>query len=258
MSGDSQTGFKDHFSQKAKAYSQFRPSYPRELFQWLAKQVPAHERAWDCATGSGQSAQGLAEFFFQVAATDASESQLTHARAHSRVRYSVGTAEKSGLETDSVDMITVAQAVHWFDLTAFYAEARRVARPHGVLALWSYGPHLSGVDAIDTLFKEYGFGIIGPYWPPETKRIQEGYRTLAFPFEELSPPALSLDVNWNLHELEGYLSSWSASQRYFAANGTDPFDLVRERLLAAWGNPDVPRLLRSPLAVRAGRIHKAP
>ena len=244
--------FKDHFSDLAARYAACRPDYPPELFAYLARVSPSHRVAWDCATGSGQAALGIAEHFARVVATDASAAQLTHARPHPRVEYRVAPAEASGLEAASVDLITVAQALHWFDLDAFYAEAVRVLVPGGVLAVWTYGAVLLDDPALDAAVQRFAVETVGPYWPPERRLVDEGYRTIAFPFRELAPPALTLEQRWTLAELAGYLRTWSATARYVAAHGRDPVAALEQELRTGWHDPQLPRAVRWPLALRVG------
>lgn len=162
-------GFTDHFGSVAGAYAHYRPTYPAPLFAWLAGMTPARQRAWDCATGTGQAAIGLAAHFTEVVATDASASQLAAARPHPGVHYRLAEAENSGLEADSLDLVTVAQAAHWFDRPRFFSEVERVLRPGGVLAVWSYGiPELEG-EGPDALLQHFYADIVGPYWPPRRR-----------------------------------------------------------------------------------------
>jgi SAM-dependent methyltransferase len=242
------------FATVAREYASFRPGYPPELFAWLARISPAREAAWDCGCGSGQASTALAGHFDVVYATDVAPEQIEAAKAHPRVRYSVAPAEHSGLSDQSVDLVTVAQALHWFDVTAFYAEARRVARPGAILAVWNY-PRPQFADAeLDRRFLEFYTDVVGPYWPPERRHIQSGYRTLPFPFEEIAAPPFGLDLRWNLEQVLGYVSSWSATTRYRKARGEDPVPLLRVSLGAAWARDDADVPLRIPLGLRAARL----
>ncbi len=244
--------FKDHFSQQAAAYSRYRPLYPQALFAYLADQVRQHDLAWDCGTGSGQTAWALTEFFTTVIATDPSERQLASAIAHSRIVYRAAAVEQSGLEAGTVDLITVAQALHWFDLDRFYAEVRRVLRPGGVLAVWCYG--LAQVTpAVDRVIKRLYSAIVGPYWPPERRQVETAYRDLPFPFAEWQPPEFAMTATWSLEQYLGYLGTWSAVQAYRRQQGGDPLALIRDELTRAWGDPALPRPIRWPLSVRLGR-----
>jgi ubiquinone/menaquinone biosynthesis C-methylase UbiE len=245
--------FKDHFSGHAGDYTRYRPSYPHALFAWLAAQVPQHERAWDCATGNGQAAVGLAEFFADVVATDASDSQIAAAKPHARVRYAVAPAECSGLAAHSLDLITVGQALHWFDFTAFYAEAARVLKPGGVLAAWSYGL-MQITPAVDAAVWRLYEPIAGSYWPPERRYVEEQYRTLPFPFPEIAAPKFAMEAQWTLEQLTGYLATWSAVQRYRKEQGGDPLELIVGELGAAWGDAETARKVVWPMFMRVGRM----
>jgi SAM-dependent methyltransferase len=244
--------FKDHFSTQAADYARFRPRYPDELFAFVGKTAPANELAWDCATGSGQAAVGLARSFQHVIATDASASQIKNAEAHSRVTYRVATAESSGLEAGSCDAITVAQALHWFEFDSFVREAKRVLKNDGVLVVSSY-LFLHATPQIDAIVNRYYHDIVGPYWPPERVLVERGLREFSFPFEEIAAPELRITMDWTLADVVGYLQTWSATQRYLAANGSNPLSLIESDLRAAWGDPASRRPVSWPLEVRAFR-----
>jgi SAM-dependent methyltransferase len=239
------------FSTVAREYASFRPGYPAELFAWLARAAPRRGAAWDCGCGSGQASVALAEHFAEVHATDVAPEQVAAAKPHPRVRYSVAPAERSGLPESSVDLVTVAQALHWFDVQAFYAEARRVARPGALLAVWNY-PRPQFADAeLDRRFLEFYGGVVGPYWPPERRHIEANYTTLAFPFEELPHPEFGLTLRWNLAQVLGYVSSWSATARYREARGDDPVPLLRASLQGAWPGEGAIVEIRMPIGLRA-------
>jgi SAM-dependent methyltransferase len=244
--------FKDHFSRQATDYARFRPQYPRVLFEFIAAAAPNNQLALDCATGNGQAAVALAEFFQKVIALDASEEQIASALPNDRVEYWVAPAESTGLPPHSVAAITVAQALHWFDLEAFYVEMRRVLQPHGLLAVWAYN-YLRISPPIDALVRYFHDETVGSFWPPERKLVGRGYRDLPFPFGEVETPAFQIEVQWSLAHLLGYLRTWSATQRFLAANQRDPVDLVAADLEQAWGNPAEEKLAIWPLTVRLGR-----
>ena len=244
--------FKDHFSAGASEYAQFRPGYPDALFAWLAAQCPANGLGWDVATGSGQAASGVARYFRQVVASDASAAQLANAQLHPAVEYRCEQAERSSLADGSVDLITVAQALHWFDLPRFLAEAQRVLRPGGVLAVWSYG-QLRGDAQIDDLLSHYYSDIVGPCWPPERRWLEQGYAGLDWPFATLAAPAFELSAEWTQAQLLGYLGTWSATREYCRRYGSDPRQLIAAGLASAWGEQPV-RLIRWPLALKVGRL----
>ncbi len=199
--------FHDHFSGFASRYADFRPHYPAELFDYLATLVPRHSLVWDCAAGNGQATYDLAERFDKVIATDASKEQIASARPHPRIEYRVAPAERSGLPEKSVGLITVAQAVHWFDLERFYAEARRVLSPGAVLAVWAYGVNEVEGDAVNQLVQDFYANTVGPYWPPERKLVEDGYRTIPFLFAEITAPAVRMEMRWTLEQLLGYFST---------------------------------------------------
>lgn len=244
--------FQDHFSALAADYASFRPHYPEVLFAWLAQQAPARNLAWDCATGSGQAALGLAAHFARVIATDASAEQIANARRNPRVDYAVAPAEDSGLAAQSVDLITVAQALHWFDLERFYAEVRRVLRPGGVLAVWTYNVLRTDNNAVNALVDHLYSEVLGPWWPLERRLVENGYRDLPFPFAELATPSFAMRTEWALPHLLGYLRTWSAVKRYREACGTDPVATIADALTAAAGACDRLRV-EWPLALRVGR-----
>jgi SAM-dependent methyltransferase len=244
----------DHFSRQAAGYAVYRPSYPAALFDYLASVAPARRRAWDCATGSGQAAEGLARLFDEVIATDASAAQIAHAHPHPRVEYHVAPAEASGIEAGTMDIATVAQAAHWLDLDAFYAEARRVLVADGVIALWSYGSASLDSPALSAAFDEFENVTVGPYWPPERRLIVEGYLTIPFPFAELRPPPFTLEQRWTLDELLGYVGTWSAIMRYRDGTGTDPVLLLERALAPLWGPRERARDVVWPLALRVGVV----
>ncbi len=244
--------FKDHFSGHAGGYSRHRPDYPAALFDYLASRAPARTRAWDCATGSGQAARGLASHFEEVVATDASASQLAHASAPAGVRFRVAAAEASGLDDESVDLITVAQALHWFDLEGFYPEARRVLRPGGLLAAWCYGL-FGATAAVERAVARLYRDIVGPCWPPERRLVDLGYATLPFPFRELAPPQFGMRRRLTLDELLGYLYTWSAVQRYLRERGEDPLLRIMDELRGAWPGGGRRLEVRWTLRLRVGQ-----
>lgn len=245
-------GFKDHFSGHSMLYSRYRPTYPAALYRFLAEASPSRTLAWDCATGSGQAALGLAAHFERVIATDASAAQLKQAVPHQRVDYLVAPAERAPLGADSADLVTVAQALHWFDLDGFYREVRRVLKPGGVLAVWSYNL-LECERAIDEVLSAFYAETVDPWWPPERVHIEQGYRDLPFPFIEEKNPAFAMQAEWSLPQLLGYLRTWSAVQRYQAERGSDPVTLIEPELAALWGDPEQRRTIRWPLSLRWGR-----
>jgi SAM-dependent methyltransferase len=243
--------FKDHFSRQAADYAKFRPGYPQELFNYLGGIAPSRQLAWDCGTGNGQAAIGLASVFDRVIATDASEKQISNAQPYDRVEYRVAPAEDSGIDSGTVDLIMVAQALHWFDLSRFYAEARRVLKPDGVLAASAYNLLHIG-PAIDEVVNRYYYEVVGPFWPLERKLVEQ-FDDLPFPFQEIDSPKFEMTASWNLDHLVGYLRTWSSTQRFIAAKGSDPLKQIIDELGTAWGTPEQTRNVVWPLTLRVGR-----
>jgi SAM-dependent methyltransferase len=243
--------FKDHFSKQAADYAIFRPGYPQELFTYLGTIAPSRQLAWDCGTGNGQAAVELASGFDRVIATDASEKQIANAEPHEHVEYRVAPAENSGIESETIDLIMVTQALHWFDLDRFYAEARRVLKPDGVLAASAY--NLLRIEpAIDEIANRYYYDVVGPFWPPE-RQLVERFADLPFPFDEIHAPKFEMTAQWSFEHLLGYLRTWSSTQRFIAAKGTDPLDQITNDLRSAWGKLQRTRSISWPLVVRIGR-----
>ncbi|MDG4553196.1 MAG: class I SAM-dependent methyltransferase [Candidatus Competibacter sp.] len=244
--------FTDHFAPVTTHYARFRPTYPEALFAWLATIAPARELAWDCAAGSGQATLDLARHFARVIATDASRAQIDAAPPHPNIEYRVAPAEASSLSEATADVITVAQALHWFDLDRFYGEARRVLKPDGILAAWTYGVQTVDGACVDACVQTFYRETMGRYWPPERRHVESGYRTLPFPFHEIPAPEFRMTANWILPELLGYLRSWSATGRYRAEHGTDPVDGLATELAPLWGDPSTRRQVIWPLSLRVG------
>lgn len=244
--------FKDHFSQAASAYARYRPEYPAELFSYLASLTPRREVALDCATGSGQAAVGLADYYALVVASDGSVSQLQSAQRHPHVAYIGNLAEQPALQSHSVDLVVAAQAAHWFDHERFYPEVRRVLRSDGALALWTYG--LAYVEPqIDAIVRHFYDEVIGPYWPPERRWVESAYRDLPFPLREVAAPTLQLNLQWDLDSLIGYIGTWSAVQRYTRATGQDPLSTLRAEIAPFWPSPVATKAVTWPLHLRVGR-----
>lgn len=258
------TKFKDLFSSNSKEYASSRPTYPRSLFEFLVGLVRYRNLAWDCATGNGQAAVFLSEHFEQVIASDASKEQIENAQPRDNIRYEVFPAEKTTLVDNSVDLITIAQALHWFDLDEFYKEVKRVLRKDdnggdtngsGVIAAWAYGLHsiTTEIDDITHLLYE---DILGSYWPKERKIVENRYQDISFPFQEIDMPVFQIELDWTLSELIGYLYTWSSVQKFIEKNNSDPIKQIYDDLAAAWGDKNTWHKRRRvvwPIYIRVGR-----
>lgn len=241
---------KDLFSQHALQYAQFRPVYPDELYQYIFSRVKKFECAWDAGTGNGQAAQVLARQFNRVLATDISSAQLENATKSEKITYSIG-AEEIDQPDSSFDLITVAQAIHWFDIQKFFECVSRVAKPEAVIAIWGYGL-LSINPAIDEQINHFYEKIVGPYWDPERRLIDDHYRTIPFPFKEIDSPVFSFSFQWSIEQLAGYLNTWSAVRKYIGANQTNPVQPLIEQLKPHWNND---LKVTFPLFLRLGVKH---
>lgn len=249
MSG---AGFPDLFSRDARGYAQFRPRYPVALFDWIASLPARRQVALDCATGNGQAATMLAPYFGQVLGIDASLPQLGAATRTARVHYLAALAEASPLRSRAVDLISVAQALHWLERPRFFAEVERIAAPGAALAIWGYG-RLQATPAIDTLIHRFHDETVGSYWSTARRLVEEGYQGIPLPIEEATAPPFAIESRLTLAELLGYLRTWSAVGKYLAVHGHDPVERLVPELASVWGDPAARRRVRWPLFVRAGR-----
>lgn len=245
--------FQDHFSGHAAEYAAARPTYPPELFQWLADQCRHHDLAWDVGCGNGQASVALAHWFNRVHASDPSAEQIAAAPGNPRVTWRVESAEHCTLRSHTVDLVTAAQSFHWFNQERFCAEAARVLRPGGLCAVWCYG--ITRVSrAVDEVFHVLYEERLGPFWPPERRHVEDGYRHLPFHFEALPEiPRLEMRLEWTLAQYLAYLRSWSASQRCLKETGRDAVAELEADFTAAWGDPAQAREVDWPLSLRAGR-----
>lgn len=245
--------FKDFFSRQAKTYAQHRPVYPEALFSYLAALTPEHSQAWDCGCGNGQSALGLAAHYDAVYASDPSAEQIGNAPEHPHITYHVERAEHSLLPDHSTDLITVAQALHWFDFERFYTEVRRVLKPGGILAVWTYSLPVI-VPEVDALLRHFHDKTIGAYWQYENRLIENGYADIPFPFRLLPAPAFSARRTFTRDELAGLVHSWSAVQRFKEHEGYDPVPALEQQLAAVWPQADEPRDATWPLTLKIGAV----
>jgi len=244
----------DHFTAVSAHYAHSRPTYPDELFAWLAATCAGRALAWDVGAGNGQASIALAAHFDRVLATDLSAEQIAHAQPHPRIEYRAAPADHSGLAPRSADLVTVAQALHWFDLNAFYAEVRRVLRPDGLVAAWTYGILSVEGDAVEAIVDHFYWKVVGPHWPAERRHVENRYADLPFPFRRVDSPAFAIVRQWTLEQFLGYVRSWSATGRMQKATGTDPVPALHAQLAAQWGGPDTRRTVTWPVALHAGRV----
>lgn len=244
---------KDLFSKQASGYAQYRPTYPPELFHYIMSFAQQKETVWDCATGNGQAAVALASFFTKVYATDISEKQLEHAVQASNIEYARATEETSNLPSRSIDLITVAQAYHWFHFEGFYREVLRVARPGGVVAVWGYSLITCNEANIQSLIRRFYTEVIGPYWDKERRYVDEHYTTVPFPYEELPGKTFFIPVQYDLPALSGYLNTWSGVQHFIKANGYNPVDKFIEELSVVWKEGEI-KAFSFPLFLRIGKV----
>jgi SAM-dependent methyltransferase len=243
--------FKDLFSQQAKEYAKYRPTYPKELFSYLSSIVPDHEMVWDCGTGNGQAALALADYFSHIIATDPSQLQLQQAVKNPKVDYRICSAEKTDLVAHTISLITVAQAFHWFRQEEFFAEVKRVAKPGAVLAIWCYELTQINPEA-DSIVNHIYKDVLGEYWDPARKLVEEGYTKEIIPFQELPVPAFQLSAEWTVEDFLGYLSTWSALQSYKNKTGSNPLIDIEGSLRAAYGEGK--QKVHWPLSIRVFKI----
>lgn len=243
---------KDYFSTQSKAYATFRPTYPEALFQFIFKHLASRNTAWDCATGNGQVAQYLSEHFKKVYATDISQQQLDNAFQADNISYSVSPAEHTSFADHQFDLITVGQALHWFDRNKFYTEVNRIGKPGSLLAVWGYA--MLYVDpAIDKIILKFYNDIVGPYWDEARRLVEEEYKSVEFPFVEIPTPKFNIDVTWTLDHITGYFESWSATQKYIKTKGENPVPAIREELSAVWKEGET-RQGRFPVFLKLGKV----
>lgn len=243
---------KDNFSNRSGQYQKFRPGYPAKLIDFLVSVSKNNETAWDCGTGNGQVALELAKHFDKVYATDISKNQLAQAVKQDNILYSVQPAEKISFPPAFFDLITVAQAIHWFDFGLFYKEVSRTIKPSGKIAVMGYG--LFNCDEeTDRVIKKFYHEIIGSYWDKERKYIDENYRTIPFPFKEIECPKFENVFEWTFEQLLGYLGTWSAVQHFIKANHRNPVEDIDDVLLAAWGKNET-KTIRFPIFLRLGEL----
>ncbi|MFO0934903.1 MAG: class I SAM-dependent methyltransferase [Gemmataceae bacterium] len=245
--------FKDHFSGQSPDYAAFRPRYPDDFIARIAALAEFKDCVWDVGTGSGQAAVPLAGVFQSVRASDASAQQIAHAAKHVRVEYRVARETDSGLPDASVDLVTVAQALHWFDLPAFYREVKRVLKPTGVLAVWTYNNAVVDDPVVQPIYQTFYEQRVGRYWPPERVHVLCGYRDLPFPFAEQPFEDMKTDALLTRDELLGYVKTWSAVKNAREIEGKDPVPELASSLAAVWPE-GVRKRVTWPLHTRVGGL----
>ena len=245
---------KDYFSAQSKQYATFRPTYPDDLYQFIFTHLHTKSCAWDCATGNGQVANYLSAHFERVYDTDISQQQLNNALHKNNIIYTVSSAEKTSFANDQFDLITVAQALHWFNVDEFYKEARRVAKNNSLLAVWGYG--LCAVNQeVDKLFLDFYHNIVGPYWDNARKLVEAEYKDIPFPFKIISTPKFYIRVDWTFEQFTGYLSTWSATQKYIGVNKINPVIAFEEKLAKLWSDVEK-KTINFPIFLKLGVIEK--
>lgn len=243
---------KDNFSKQADAYAKFRPTYPDEAFDFILSTVKTKETAWDCGTGNGQLAAKLSEHFTHVSATDISEKQLGNAVKRENIRYLVASAEENEFTENQFDLVTIAQAIHWFNFDKFYAKVHSVLKNEGIIAVIGYA--LLEIDeATDAVVQKLYADILGPYWDKEREYINQRYTTIPFPFDEIMPDRQYAQIlRWSAGDLMNYMNTWSAVQHYIEKNKSNPVELIAEELHESWGN-EPEKNVRFPTLLRIGR-----
>jgi ubiquinone/menaquinone biosynthesis C-methylase UbiE len=244
---------KDYFSKQAQDYAKYRPNYPVELFQYLSSLTNEHEIAWDCATGNGQAAIQLAKFYTKVIATDLSAKQIEHATQNDKVTFYQADCEHSGLADHSIDIITAAQAAHWFNMSLFEEECRRVIKPNGIVAFWMYNLFRINPE-IDAIIDDYYWNILKGYWPEGRENIDQEYKNVNLNLERLNVPLFEMEKEWDFDQVIGYLSSWSSLQNYVKINNSNPIDIIKQSLAKAWGELDDTKEVSWPMKLKVYRI----
>ena len=245
---------KDNFSRQADVYAKYRPTYPQELYDFILSKVKSRNAAWDCATGNGQTAKELAKYFRKVFATDISQKQIDNALPAENIFYSAQTAEHTNFEDNIFDLVTVSQALHWFDVNKFYAEVKRVAKPGAWIAVWMYSLATISPEIDELINVKHYKKTLGNFWDYERKYVDDNYTTLPFPFLEIQCPVFKMKFEWTLDELVGYLNTWSALQKFITQNHFNPINELKEQIKPFW-YPEKMKIV-FPVYLRMGQIKK--
>jgi len=244
---------KDNFSKQSVGYAKCRPVYPQQLYDFILSNVTNKQTAWDCGTGNGQAAKEFAKIFDKVYATDISQKQIENAIKEDRIFYSVQPAEQTNFPDNSFDLITVAQALHWFQFDDFYMEVKRVAKPDALFAAWTYSL-LRISKEIDPLIVAHHFNTLGEYWDAERKYVDEEYRNIPFPFTKIDTPVFYIEYEWTTEELKGYLNTWSGLQKFIAVKQYNPVDGLMIDIKSLWKQEKMK--IHFPVHLLMGRIEK--
>jgi len=242
----------DHFSESSDLYKTFRPEYPQAIYDWIIEECSERITAWDCGTGNGQVAKGLSPLFSKVIASDISQEQIDQAHRAANIFYFKSRSEHTGFFESSFDLITVAQALHWYDHTAFSKEVNRVLKTKGLLAVWGY--HLLRINSkIDLIIDHFYQEIVGPYWAPERKHVDQRYENIQLDLSLLkSSNDMFIELDWDRNQFFGYLSTWSASKTYTSKNQKNPIELIQSRIESNWGEGEIMKV-RFPLFAKLYR-----
>lgn len=243
---------KDNFSAQADLYAQFRPSYPQELYEFILPFVKQKDIAWDCGTGNGQVASVLAKHFKHVCATDISQKQLDYATQADNVTYTISPAEQTPFADHTFDLITVGQALHWFDFERFNQEVQRVAKPSALLACWGYGL-LTTSSEVDKIIAHFYWEIVGPYWDAERRHIENEYAHIPFPYQQVQSRVFEMPVQSSFEQLMGYFRTWSSVQKYIRANGNDPVEALQTALVSYWPENET-KTITFPVFLKIGIV----
>lgn len=246
---------KDLFSKQADLYARYRPTYPAELYQYILSFVKEKNIAWDCATGNGQAAVVLADHFKKVVATDISASQIEKATFKENIEWLVCPAESTPFAENTFDLVTVAQAYHWIKWKEFRNEVRRVCKNNAVIAVWLYYDHTTGDKRIDKVVRDFYENVTRPYWDYERKYVEELYATVAFDYELLPFKNFEINLHWQREDLLGYISSWSAIQKYIKVNGHSPIPIIEKEINKLWPQGEKKQVI-FPVYLKLGRVSR--
>jgi hypothetical protein len=246
---------KDLFSDQSKIYAQFRPTYPQELFDYILQFVDERKCAWDCATGNGQAANVLADYFEKVEASDISEAQINNAIRKKNINYHICRAEQTPFTDNSFDLITVAQAYHWLNWKKFHDEATRVGKRNSVIAIWCYSLLSTNDEKLNEIILHLYHDITGPYWDYERRFVDNGYSTADFDFAPLPPRTFEINLQWSKEQLTGYFETWSSVLKYKKTNAINPVEFIKNDIDDAWSDDQL-KNIRFPVFLRIGRIIK--